>query len=219
MERLAEQRRSPSSRGPGPFIVLGIFALVPALVLYAIFAWADRRVGDSVAAPPPPSTIVDPPLPDEPLRNAVLSFRRLPAVVSRDVNVDGFVSVVAAFGPTLNDRSCTAISVDGNDVGERNKDLPVIPASTQKIVVAAVALDVLGYELISDVAPGEAVFITLDGDIHTRQCANDPAMMPCLFEFVYLARPDSIIDDVSVYKVNYTRSVAAALVYIPINLN
>ncbi len=144
MERLAEQRRSPSSRGPGPFIVLGIFALVPALVLYAIFAWADRRVGDSVAAPPPPSTIVDPPLPDEPLRNAVLSFRRLPAVVSRDVNVDGFVSVVAAFGPTLNDRSCTAISVDGNDVGERNKDLPVIPASTQKIVVAAVALDVLG---------------------------------------------------------------------------
>ena len=64
----------------------------------------------------------------------------------------------------------------------------------------SVALDVLGYELISDVAPGEAVFITLDGDIHTRQCANNPAMMPCLFEFVYLARPDSIIDDVSVYK-------------------
>ena len=64
----------------------------------------------------------------------------------------------------------------------------------------SVALDVLGYELISDVAPGEAVFITLDGDIHTRQCATNPAMMPCLFEFVYLARPDSIIDDVSVYK-------------------
>lgn len=64
----------------------------------------------------------------------------------------------------------------------------------------SVALDVLGYDLIRDVAPGEAVFITLDGQIHTRQCAGNPAMMPCLFEFVYLARPDSIIDDVSVYK-------------------
>ena len=64
----------------------------------------------------------------------------------------------------------------------------------------SVALDVLGYDLIRDVAPGEAVFITLNGQIHTRQCADKPAMMPCLFEFVYLARPDSIIDDVSVYK-------------------
>ncbi len=64
----------------------------------------------------------------------------------------------------------------------------------------SVALDVLGYELIRDVAPGEAVFITLDGEIHTRQCANNPSLKPCLFEFVYLARPDSIIDDVSVYK-------------------
>jgi amidophosphoribosyltransferase len=64
----------------------------------------------------------------------------------------------------------------------------------------SVALDVLGYDLIRDVAPGEAVFITLDGQIHTRQCASNPAMMPCIFEFVYLARPDSIIDNVSVYK-------------------
>ena len=158
MERLEERRPAPRSRGPGPFIVLGMFALVPALVLYAVFAWADRRVDDNVAAPPPPSTIVDPPLPDEPLRNGMLSFRRLPAVVSRDVNVDGFVSVVAAFGPTLNDRSCTAVSVDGNDVGERNEDLPVIPASTQKIVVAAAALDVLGddHRFTTEVVVSEA---------------------------------------------------------------
>ncbi len=124
--------------------MLGLFALIPALAFYAVFAWADGRVDDNVAAPPPPSTIVDPPLPDEPLRNGVLSFRRLPAIVSRDLNVDEFATVVADFVPTINDRSCTAVSVDGNDVGERNADLPVIPASTQKIVVAATALDVLG---------------------------------------------------------------------------
>jgi amidophosphoribosyltransferase len=64
----------------------------------------------------------------------------------------------------------------------------------------SVALDALGYELIRDVAPGEAVFISLDGQLHTRQCADNPSVMPCIFEYVYLARPDSIIDDVSVYK-------------------
>ncbi|MGB5718522.1 MAG: amidophosphoribosyltransferase [Gammaproteobacteria bacterium] len=64
----------------------------------------------------------------------------------------------------------------------------------------SVALDVLGYELIRDVAPGEAVFVSLDGTIHTRQCAVSPSKKPCIFEYVYLARPDSIIDNVSVYK-------------------
>jgi len=64
----------------------------------------------------------------------------------------------------------------------------------------SVALDALGYELIRDVAPGEAVFISLDGQIHTRQCADNPSVTPCIFEYVYLARPDSIIDNVSVYK-------------------
>ena len=64
----------------------------------------------------------------------------------------------------------------------------------------SVALNALGYELIRDVAPGEAVFISLDGQIHTRQCADNPSVTPCIFEYVYLARPDSIIDNVSVYK-------------------
>jgi amidophosphoribosyltransferase len=64
----------------------------------------------------------------------------------------------------------------------------------------SVALDSLGYELIRDVAPGEAVFVSLDGQLHTRQCADSPSVTPCIFEYVYLARPDSIIDDVSVYK-------------------
>jgi amidophosphoribosyltransferase len=64
----------------------------------------------------------------------------------------------------------------------------------------SVALDVLGFELIGDVAPGEAVYISLDGHIHKQQCAEQPAVSPCIFEYVYLARPDSIIDRVSVYK-------------------
>ena len=68
------------------------------------------------------------------------------------------------------------------------------------IASESVALDMLGFEMIADVAPGEAVFISDRGEIHTRVCAEETALMPCIFEHVYLARPDSIIDEVSVYK-------------------
>ena len=68
------------------------------------------------------------------------------------------------------------------------------------IASESVALDTVGFELISDIAPGEAVFISADGQIHTRQCAPQPVLSPCIFEFVYFARPDSVIDNISVHK-------------------
>jgi D-alanyl-D-alanine carboxypeptidase/D-alanyl-D-alanine-endopeptidase (penicillin-binding protein 4) len=138
------QPRSPRRGGPRAFVVLGIFALIPAIVLFVVFSWSNDKVDDNVAAPPPPSTIVDPPLPDEPLRNGLLSFRRMPAVVSRGLNVSQFVSDAQPFLGTLNERSCVAISVDGNPIGSANGSLAVIPASSQKVMVAAVALEVLG---------------------------------------------------------------------------
>ena len=74
-------------------------------------------------------------------------------------------------------------------------------AGTEYMVASeSVALDVQGYRLIRDVAPGEVVFIDLDGNLNTRQCAESPMLSPCIFEFVYLARPDSLLDDISVYK-------------------
>lgn len=68
------------------------------------------------------------------------------------------------------------------------------------IASESVALDVLGYKLMRDVHPGEAVYIDPQGQLHTRQCADHPQLSPCMFEFVYFARPDSIIDGISVYK-------------------
>ncbi len=56
-----------------------------------------------------------------------------------------------------------------------------------------------GYELVRDIAPGEAVFIALDGEMTSRQCAKNPSLVPCSFEYVYLARPDSIMNGISVY--------------------
>lgn len=64
----------------------------------------------------------------------------------------------------------------------------------------SVALDVLGFKLERDVAPGECVYIELDGTLHTQQCADNPQLNPCIFEHVYFARPDSIMDGVSVHK-------------------
>lgn len=68
------------------------------------------------------------------------------------------------------------------------------------IASESVALDMLGFDLIRDIEPGEAVFIEESGVLHTRQCSKVIDHCPCIFEYVYLARPDSIIDDISVYK-------------------
>lgn len=63
----------------------------------------------------------------------------------------------------------------------------------------SVALDAVGFDFMRDIAPGEAVYITFDGQLFTQQCADNPQLNPCVFEFVYFARPDSFIDKVSVY--------------------
>jgi len=68
------------------------------------------------------------------------------------------------------------------------------------IASESVALQGLGFSLLRDVAPGEAVYIDINGNLHSHQCAQAPGLSPCIFEFVYLARPDSIIDNISVYK-------------------
>lgn len=64
----------------------------------------------------------------------------------------------------------------------------------------SVAFDILGFKLIRDVAPGEAILITHEGQLHSRRCAPQVQHAPCIFEYVYLARPDSMLEDVSVYK-------------------
>jgi len=80
--------------------------------------------------------------------------------------------------------------------GERTTDM----GKEYIIASESVAIDSLNFNVIRDIEPGEAVFITKDGELHTRQCAENPKYSPCIFEHVYLARPDSIIDGISVYK-------------------
>jgi amidophosphoribosyltransferase len=72
----------------------------------------------------------------------------------------------------------------------------------QEVMVASetVAIEGTGHRVARDVAPGEAVFVDLAGRMHARQCADRPRHYPCMFEYVYLARPDSVMDGVSVYQ-------------------
>jgi amidophosphoribosyltransferase len=64
----------------------------------------------------------------------------------------------------------------------------------------SVALEPLGFTVLRDVAPGEAIFVDQSGGFHHRQCAENSSLNPCIFEYVYLARPDSVLDGASVYE-------------------
>ena len=86
---------------------------------------------------------------------------------------------------------------------------------TQSMVASeSVALEGTGHHLVRDVAPGEAVFIDQQGKVHTEQCAQAPSLHPCMFEFVYLARPDSVMDGISVYqaRLNLGESLAQRVI-------
>ena len=86
----------------------------------------------------------------------------------------------------------------------------------REVVVASESVAVVGtgHALTRDVAPGEAIFIDLDGNIHARQCAESPSLNPCMFEYVYLARPDSVMDGISVYqaRLNLGETLAQRLI-------
>ncbi|MDO9315531.1 MAG: amidophosphoribosyltransferase [Burkholderiaceae bacterium] len=89
------------------------------------------------------------------------------------------------------------------------------PEGRQVMVASeSVALEGTGHVMTRDVAPGEAIFITPEGQVYAQQCAENPSLHPCMFEYVYLARPDSIMDGISVYqaRLNMGETLAQRLI-------
>ena len=155
-------------RGLGPWIVLAMVALLPALGLFALHRWSSSQVDTGDAEP-----LIDPdasePTPTEALTTPVLGIRRMPTVLSRAVNAEAFRAEVDRFLTTLNERSCAVVAVDGFEVGARSATLPVVPASVQKLLVAAVALERLGEDFTyttSVAAPEEPTAGVVDGNLY-----------------------------------------------------
>lgn len=130
-------------------------------------------------------------------RNAVLNtdmaFDAVAAVHKRCKGAYAVVAMIANFGLlAFRDPNGIRPLVIGKSETEKGTEYMVASES--------VAIDVLGFQVVRDVEPGEAVFIDMEGNFYSRQCSDEAKLNPCIFEYVYLARPDSVIDGVSVYQ-------------------
>ena len=162
------RRRRGRAAGPGPWIVLVRGGVVPALVLRRLRRGRRGRTTATRPQPPVDAGAVVPPTPPalstRRLRRSAACRRSFTRAQHRCVRGE-----VSPFLAPLNDRSCGAVSVDGVPIGERNADLAVIPASNQKIPVAAAALEQLGADfryttaVVAASAPQGGV---IDGDLY-----------------------------------------------------
>ena len=122
-------------------------------------------------------------------------FQAVSAVHSRCNGAYAVIILIAGYGLLAfrDPHGIRPLSL-GSRVNEDNKEEYIIASET-------VVLDGLGFNLVNDIAPGEAVFISHDGEVTRQQCAKKSQLSPCLFEFVYLSRPDSVMSKILVYKV------------------
>ena len=165
--------RSPANkRGRarwGPAVVVVVIALVPAIVLAGIWRWAAGRAdaaGASASAAPEAPSPAAPPAPA--LSTPLLSFRRVPGAIARDISRPALRQAVEEFGATLNDTSCVAVALDGVPVASVGGDRPLIPASNQKVAIGAVALEVLGPDAVytTEVRSGPVSDGVVAGDLY-----------------------------------------------------
>jgi D-alanyl-D-alanine carboxypeptidase/D-alanyl-D-alanine-endopeptidase (penicillin-binding protein 4) len=121
--------------------IVAATAILPAALLGGLWRWADL---EAQAPPTTTTTTLPPPAPPPPLDTPLFSLRRTPDPIAARVRAEEQAQRVAPFGERLGAASCAVVRVGGEEVVAVNPDLPVVPASNQKLLVAAVALDQLG---------------------------------------------------------------------------
>ena len=130
-------------------LVLLVAALVPALLLWSVWRWAGNRAAAADDAVPAAVDTIAPPTDVLPaLSTGLMSMRRTASKLSNDLNLTAFQDDVVPLLDMVNDQSCAMVTLNGQAVGARNETVPIIPASNQKVLVAAVALDVLGPDFV-----------------------------------------------------------------------
>ena len=133
------------SSSTNPLVALAGIVLLPAVALVGLWWFASGQTErDSEPVPTTAPGTPPPPAPGPPLSTPLISFRRVPGLIARDLNSDAFREQVAGLANTLDATSCMVVQLDGVGVGAHNPDLAVIPASNEKLLVAAAALHVLG---------------------------------------------------------------------------
>ena len=143
-----------------------VVAVVPALLLWAIWRWADGAAAAAENAAPVP-VVASQDQSTAALGTGVLSFRRAAGELSRRLNVSAFEVAVQPLLQSVGSRSCAAISLDGRVIGTTDTSTAVIPASNQKLLVAAVALEVLGadHRFVTTLVGPAPVGGVIDGDV------------------------------------------------------
>lgn len=122
-------------------------------------------------------------------------FEAVKAVHDRCQGAYAVVALIAGYGMVaFRDPNGIRPLVYGKRQNEQGEDEYMVSSEN-------VALDILGYKAIADVAPGEAIYITEEGKVQLQRVVEPESYSPCIFEYVYLARPDSVMDKISVYKV------------------
>lgn len=121
-------------------------------------------------------------------------FKAVKQVYARCKGAYAVVSTILGYGVV---GFCDPHRIRPLTLGKRQTDQGV----EYMLASESVALDILGFEIISDVAPGEVICITKEGELYRKILIENASYHPCLFEYVYLARPDSIISKILVYKV------------------
>lgn len=162
----------PARYRRGPLVGLIVLALVPVAALAALLVWSDAQADEHEAAaeteefePPPAAATAEP---TARLTTSMAAYRRVPAALAQ-LGADNELAIameqLAAF---VDDRSCLAVSVDGRTVGSWNGDVAVIPASTNKLLIAGAAIELLGadHRYTTSVAAPPAAGGVVDGDVY-----------------------------------------------------
>lgn len=154
-----------------PFLALIGILLVPVVALVSLLVWSDAQADEHDATLASTSLDTRPTaptrLPSAPLTTPVLSYRRAPAQVSTAGDDQRLADAMEELAFFVDDRSCLSVSVDGRPVTAHNADVPVIPASTHKLLVASVALEALSADHVftTSVVGPAAVDGVIDGDV------------------------------------------------------
>src|SRR5436305_8210547 len=153
-----------ATRRVNPIAVLVVLALIPAAALATMWRFADARRPPPVEQPTPP----DPSTLPAPMTTPLLSVRRAPAVLSRQVNVAALQAALQPLLASIDDNRCVSVAVDGQEVAAKNDTTPLSPASNLKILTAAVALDVLGpgFTYSTKAVGPPATNGVIDGDLY-----------------------------------------------------